>query len=78
MPTNQGQIAAFALEMIFVMDSVADHQSDTEKIPKLKILVADDDVLSQRLMQILLKREDMTWTWLPMAWKPLRQLKLRN
>jgi CheY-like chemotaxis protein len=39
------------------MDFLADHQSGTEKIPKLKILVVDDDTLSQRMMQVLLKRE---------------------
>ena len=39
------------------MDFVADQQSDTEKIPKLKILVVDDDTMNQRLMQVLLKRE---------------------
>jgi two-component system sensor histidine kinase BarA len=39
------------------MDFVADHQSGTGKISNLKILVVDDDLLSQRLMQVLLKRE---------------------
>lgn len=33
-----------------------DH-SESEKVPRLKILVADDDPLNQRLMQVLLGRE---------------------
>lgn len=39
------------------MDSVANNQSGTEFPSKLKILVVDDDVLSQRMMQVLLTRE---------------------
>jgi CheY-like chemotaxis protein/HPt (histidine-containing phosphotransfer) domain-containing protein len=39
------------------MDFIADNQSGTEKIPQLKILVVDDDVLNQRMMQLLLTRE---------------------
>ena len=39
------------------MDFVADNPSGTEKIAQPKILVVDDDVLSQRLMKVLLKRE---------------------
>src|SRR5215211_963203 len=45
------------MEMTFVMDFMADNNSGTEKIPQLKILVADDDVLNQRMMQVLLTRE---------------------
>lgn len=39
------------------MDFIAANQSDAEVSPKLKILVVDDDVLSQRMMQVLLTRE---------------------
>src|SRR5215207_4089087 len=39
------------------MDFIADNNSGTEKIPQLKILVVDDDVLNQRMMQVLLTRE---------------------
>jgi|SRR5215207_2424480 len=39
------------------MDFIGDSQSGTEKIPQLKILVVDDDVLNQRMMQVLLTRE---------------------
>ena len=39
------------------MDFIADIQSNTEKIPQLKILVVDDDVLNQRMMELLLRRE---------------------
>jgi CheY-like chemotaxis protein len=39
------------------MDFIAEKQSSTEKIPQLKILVVDDDVLNQRMMQLLLTRE---------------------
>ena len=39
------------------MDFMADNNSGTEKIPQLKILVVDDDVLNQRMMQVLLTRE---------------------
>lgn len=39
------------------MDSVATSQSGTEYPSKLNILVVDDDVLSQRMMQVLLTRE---------------------
>jgi CheY-like chemotaxis protein len=39
------------------MDFVAANQSGPEFPPKLKILVVDDDVLSQRMMRVLLTRE---------------------
>ena len=39
------------------MDFIADNQSNTEQIPQLKILVVDDDVLNQRMMELLLRRE---------------------
>jgi len=39
------------------MDFIGDRQSGTEKIPQLKILVVDDDILNQRMMQVLLTRE---------------------
>lgn len=37
------------------MDFIVDHQSPSEGNPRLKILVVDDDLLNQRMMQILLK-----------------------
>ncbi len=39
------------------MDFIADNQFNNQKIPQLKILVVDDDVLNQRMMQLLLTRE---------------------
>ena len=39
------------------MDFNVENQSNTGKIPQLNILVVDDDVLNQRMMQLLLKRE---------------------
>lgn len=39
------------------MDFIAEKQSGTEKTPQLRILVVDDDVLNQRMMQLLLRRE---------------------
>ena len=39
------------------MDFIADNQLNNKKIPQLKILVVDDDVLNQRMMQLLLTRE---------------------
>lgn len=39
------------------MDFTADNQSGIDKVPQLKILVVDDDVLNQRMMQLLLMRE---------------------
>jgi two-component system, sensor histidine kinase and response regulator len=43
--------------MSFVMDFIADSRSGTDRIPQLKILVVDDDMLNQRMMQLLLRRE---------------------
>ena len=39
------------------MAFTADNQFNNKKIPQLKILVVDDDVLNQRMMQLLLTRE---------------------
>ena len=39
------------------MDLIADNQFNNQKVPQLKILVVDDDVLNQRMMQLLLTRE---------------------
>ena len=39
------------------MDFIAADQSGAELSPQLKILVVDDDVLSQRMMRVLLTRE---------------------
>jgi CheY-like chemotaxis protein len=39
------------------MNSMKDNRSGTEKIAPLQILVVDDDLLTQRMMQILLGRE---------------------
>ena len=42
------------------MNSLEDDQINSEKIPPLKVLVADDDLLNQRMMQVLLKHEGHT------------------
>ena len=42
------------------MNSLEDNQIKNEKIPPLKVLVADDDLLNQRMMQVLLKHEGHT------------------
>ena len=39
------------------MDFIEDNQPNSEKIPQLKVLVVDDDVLNRRLMKVLLTRE---------------------
>lgn len=41
----------------FVMTHVKNNQSDIEEILPLRILVVDDDLLTRRMMQILLGRE---------------------
>jgi len=40
-----------------MMNSVENKQSDHEKLPPLRILVVDDDLMTQRMMQILLCRQ---------------------
>lgn len=45
------------LERFFIMDFDASSQSGSEFPSKLRILVVDDDVLTQRMMQLLLTRE---------------------
>lgn len=39
------------------MDFLIDNQTETEKIPQLKVLVVDDDALNRRMMKVLLTLE---------------------
>lgn len=52
-----GPVDAEYMETSVGMDFIADSRSGSETISQLKILVVDDDVLNQRMMQLLLKRE---------------------
>ncbi len=45
------------MEIVIVMGFIAENQSNIGKIPQLNILVVDDDVLNQRMMQLLLMRD---------------------
>jgi CheY-like chemotaxis protein len=42
---------------MILMNLLENSQSTSDRIPSLKVLVADDDVLNQRLMKVLLTRE---------------------
>src|SRR5688572_12178392 len=58
--TSRALVRRALLKILFrryVMDRIENDNSDSEKKAGLKILVADDDPLNQRLMQVLLGRE---------------------
>jgi CheY-like chemotaxis protein len=54
--SQQNHLASVTLRR-FVMRNVKSNQPDSEKIPPLRILVVDDDLLTRRMMQVLLGRE---------------------
>ncbi len=66
------------MEMIFVMDFIADNQTGTGQPPKLKILVVDDDALNQRMMQVLLTREGYQVDVAPSGFAALEAIKVQK
>lgn len=60
------------------MDFIAANKSGTEISPKLILLVVDDDVLSQRMMQLLLTREGHTVDTASSGVEALNLIKLQK
>jgi two-component system sensor histidine kinase BarA len=60
------------------MDFVGANQSGTEFSPQLKILVVDDDVLSQRMMRVLLTREGHTVDTVSSGLEALNLIKVQK
>lgn len=58
------------------MDGAAASQTKTEKIPQLKILVVDDDMLNQSMMRVLLTREGHQVDLASNGLEALEQVKL--
>jgi CheY-like chemotaxis protein len=60
------------------MAFIAEKQSGTEQIPQLKILVVDDDVLNQRMMHLLLRREGHQVNLVSNGLEAFESVKLQN
>lgn len=60
------------------MDFTADNQSGIQKIPNLIILVADDDILNQRMMQLILTREGHLVDLVSNGMEALESIKIKK
>src|ERR1043165_2793096 len=63
------------MELVIVMDFVADGESGMEQISQPKILVVDDDALNQRMMKLLLTREGYEVDVAPSGFAALEAIK---
>ena len=60
------------------MGFIADNRYRTQTIPQLKVLVVDDDVLNQRMMQLLLTREGHLVDLVSNGWEAFESVKINK
>ena len=60
------------------MGFLVENKPDSGKTPQLKILVVDDDVLNQRMMQLLLMREGHQVDLVSNGWEAFEAVKIKK